>query len=102
MWQFEMKTGEQVFARQMPGKAKEIAQVHFKADFLSATPTREEELQAILSFHRERHSFSPPKMDNIQCLFSLWGSANAGNVSFSFFRKGEEEHKWFSHERSDP
>ena len=85
MKQFEINAGEQVFARQMPGKAKEFAQVHFKADFLSATPAREEELHAILSFQRERHSFSPPKIGNIQFLFSLWGSANAGNVSFSMF-----------------
>ena len=97
MWQFEKNAGEQVFARQMPGKAKEFAQVHFKGDFLSATPSREEELQAILSFHCERHSFSPPKIDNIQCLFSPWGSANAGNFSFSIFWKGDNLNfrNWF-------
>ena len=69
MQQFEMNAGEQVFARQMPGKGKEFSQVHFKADFLSATPSLEEKLQANLSFHRERHSFSPPKIDSIQFLF---------------------------------
>jgi len=69
-----MNAGEQVFARQMPRKVKElpqIARVHFKADFVGATPSGEEELPAILSFHPERHSFFPPKIDNIQFIFVL-------------------------------
>ena len=48
----------------------QIAQVHFKDDFVGTTPSREKELQAILSFYHERHSLCPPKIDNIQFLFS--------------------------------
>ena len=69
-----MNAGEKAFGREMPRRAKafaQIAQEHFKAGVVDATPSCWEEPRAILSLHHERHSVSPPYIDDIQFLFTL-------------------------------
>ena len=60
----------------------EIAHVHSKADCVGATSSCKEERPSILSFH-QRHSFSPPHVNYIQFLFSLWGGLPLQMLGFN-------------------